>query len=30
LIKMDEDVVRSVTQKWATLGLPGDGKTTRN
>jgi 4-hydroxy-3-polyprenylbenzoate decarboxylase len=26
LINMDEDIVRAVTQKWARLGLPGDGK----
>jgi len=25
-IEMDPDVVRSVTEKWATLGLPGSGK----
>lgn len=25
-IAMDEDVVRSVTEKWARLGLPGSGK----
>ena len=25
-IRMDEEVVRTVTEKWATLGLPGDGK----
>jgi len=26
LIRMDPKVVEAVTQKWATLGLPGDGK----
>ena len=26
LIKMDEDVVRTVTEKWPSLGLPGSGK----
>ena len=26
LIRMDEDVVRTVTEKWPRLGLPGDGK----
>jgi 4-hydroxy-3-polyprenylbenzoate decarboxylase len=25
-IRMDPDVVETVTQKWASLGLPGDGK----
>jgi 4-hydroxy-3-polyprenylbenzoate decarboxylase len=25
-IRMDEDVIRTVTEKWAKLGLPGDGK----
>ena len=25
-IRMDEDVVRKVTEKWSRLGLPGDGK----
>lgn len=25
-IRMDEDVVRTVTEKWPRLGLPGDGK----
>jgi 4-hydroxy-3-polyprenylbenzoate decarboxylase len=25
-IRMDDDVVRTVTEKWARLGLPGDGK----
>jgi 4-hydroxy-3-polyprenylbenzoate decarboxylase len=25
-IRMDEDVIRAVTEKWASLGLPGDGK----
>ena len=25
-IRMDEAVVRSITDRWATLGLPGDGK----
>ena len=26
LIRMDEDVVRTVTEKWPRLGLPGSGK----
>ncbi len=26
LIRMDEDVVRTITEKWPGLGLPGDGK----
>ncbi|MGE5565394.1 MAG: UbiD family decarboxylase [Parcubacteria group bacterium] len=25
-IRMDEEVVRTVTERWASLGLPGDGK----
>ncbi|HEY4942993.1 MAG TPA: UbiD family decarboxylase [Rhizomicrobium sp.] len=25
-IRMDEDVIRTVTEKWPRLGLPGDGK----
>jgi 4-hydroxy-3-polyprenylbenzoate decarboxylase len=25
-IAMDEDVIRKVTQKWKSLGLPGSGK----
>ncbi len=25
-LAMDEDVVRTITEKWASLGLPGDGK----
>jgi 4-hydroxy-3-polyprenylbenzoate decarboxylase len=25
-IRMDPDVVRTVTEKWARLGLPGDGR----
>ncbi len=25
-IRMDDEVVRTVTEKWASLGLPGDGK----
>jgi len=25
-IRMDEEVVRTVTEKWASLGLPGEGK----
>jgi 4-hydroxy-3-polyprenylbenzoate decarboxylase len=25
-IRMDEDVVRAVTEKWSKLGLPGTGK----
>ncbi|HEY2444987.1 MAG TPA: UbiD family decarboxylase [Rhizomicrobium sp.] len=26
LIRMDDDIVRAVTEKWPRLGLPGDGK----
>jgi 4-hydroxy-3-polyprenylbenzoate decarboxylase len=26
VLRMDEDVIRAVTEKWPTLGLPGDGK----
>ena len=25
-LRMDDDVVRTVTEKWAKLGLPGSGK----
>jgi 4-hydroxy-3-polyprenylbenzoate decarboxylase len=25
-IRMDDEVIRTVTEKWARLGLPGDGK----
>ncbi|HEY1612962.1 MAG TPA: UbiD family decarboxylase [Rhizomicrobium sp.] len=28
LIRMDEDIVRTVTEKWSRLGLPGDGNVT--
>jgi 4-hydroxy-3-polyprenylbenzoate decarboxylase len=26
IIRMDEDVIKTVTEKWASLGLPGSGK----
>jgi len=26
LIRMDQDVIRTVTEKWPRLGLPGSGK----
>ena len=26
LIRMDREVIRTVTEKWHTLGLPGSGK----